>query len=106
MPWSDKEKQRNYDRVWSKTNKDKRNAANNRWRHQQAERFREFKKTLKCARCPEADWVCLDFHHLDPAEKDEAVSKLAERVSWERLMEEVKKCIVLCANCHRKEHAH
>jgi len=58
-----------------------------------------------CARCAEADVACLDFHHLDHAAKDMAVGKLITNgFGKDRLREEIEKCIVLCANCHRKEH--
>ncbi|MGQ3412767.1 homing endonuclease associated repeat-containing protein [Natrinema sp. LN54] len=58
-----------------------------------------------CTRCDETDPACLDFHHLDAAEKEMAVGKLiAFGYSKERIKSEIEKCIVLCANCHRKEH--
>ena len=47
----------------------------------------------------------LDFHHPDPSTKIKNVSYYW-RSSWaqlEKIMEEYKKCIVLCANCHRME---
>ena len=43
--------------------------------------------------------VALHFHHIDPAEKTSDVSKLI-RKSWVKLKEEIRKCEVLCANCH------
>lgn len=45
-----------------------------------------------------------DFHHLDPTQKD-INPALAFMRSWEKVEEEViKKCVLLCANCHRKRH--
>lgn len=68
--------------------------------------YEAYKKTLKCERCPENDPVCLDFHHINPQEKDFAVSIIVRGTySKERIMKEINKCIVLCANCHRKEHS-
>ena len=50
-------------------------------------------------RCPAA----FDFHHLDPREKDFDISS---RVAWTPALEdELKKCVLLCANCHREAHA-
>lgn len=66
--------------------------------------FREWKATLSCSRCPESHPACLEFHHLDPSGKDFALSAYASK-SLARLKREAAKCIVLCANCHRKEHA-
>lgn len=58
-----------------------------------------------CARCSESDSACLDFHHTDPEEKDDAVTKLVTAgYGKDRLQTEVRKCEVLCANCHRKQH--
>jgi hypothetical protein len=69
-------------------------------------RVTEYKALHGCCRCPENDPVCLDFHHLDPTEKDINPSKMVEHGwSWERMLREIYKCVVMCANCHRKLHA-
>jgi 5-methylcytosine-specific restriction endonuclease McrA len=52
-------------------------------------------------RCPEA----LEFHHLVDGEKDFGVSSRGYTRSWDRVKEEVDKCALLCANCHREVHA-
>jgi len=49
-------------------------------------------------KCPSA----FDFHHLDPVEKDFVISA---KTSWETIEPELKKCVLLCANCHREVHA-
>lgn len=58
------------------------------------------KVSLGCRRCGIRDVRVLDFHHIDPLEKSFGVS-----ASWhpsrEALEEEIAKCEVLCANCHR-----
>lgn len=64
--------------------------------------FNELRKTLKCSKCGEDRFYCLDFHHIDPSEKEAEVTKLIE--SPRKLKEELKKCIVLCSNCHRELH--
>ena len=69
---------------------------------------RDYLNTIKtlcgCAKCGyDAHAQALDFNHLDPTQKR---GNIAERVSswgWNTLMEEVLKCEVLCANCHRLE---
>ncbi len=45
----------------------------------------------------------LEFHHLDPSEKDFQVNQRLR--SWENIKKEIGKCILLCANCHREVHA-
>ena len=52
-------------------------------------------------RCLEA----LEFHHADPAKKDFNISSRGYTRSWKRVQEELDKCIMLCANCHRETHA-
>ena len=46
----------------------------------------------------------LEYHHLDPSLKDFTISSKWAR-SWEATCDELKKCILLCANCHREVHA-
>lgn len=105
MPFKNKKTSREYHRKWSKKNATRRHELNNAWRNKQIERFQEFKATLKCELCPETEPCCLQFHHRDPKKKDIEVSVAASRWSWERLMKEINKCAVLCANCHTKVHA-
>ena len=59
-----------------------------------------------CIECGESDIRCLDFHHIDPATKKYSISLLRQRGSARKLIEECKKCVVLCSNCHRKLHRH
>lgn len=44
-----------------------------------------------------------EFHHLDPLTKDRDPSKMM-LMSRERLFNELDKCVLLCANCHRMVH--
>ena len=65
----------------------------------------EIKLNAKCARCPENDIACLDFHHKDDSSKDFNVAKaITIGYSIERIKKEIEKCEILCSNCHRKHH--
>lgn len=66
------------------------------------EAFNIFKAGLKCSNCGESRWWLLDFHHLDPTEKEREVVNLVQ--SPRKLEKELQKCIVLCSNCHRDLH--
>ena len=58
----------------------------------------------KCSKCGYSKCLsALDFHHLDPNEKDIAPAKVLSR-SWENILLEINKCILLCSNCHRELH--
>lgn len=59
----------------------------------------------KCEKCGYNK--CLDslcFHHKDPTKKEFTVSMFWLR-SWKKIEEEIKKCQLLCANCHSEVHA-
>ena len=45
----------------------------------------------------------LDLHHLDPSIKDFTISRNANK-SWQATRQEIEKCILVCANCHREIH--
>lgn len=57
-------------------------------------------KCSKCGydKCEEA----LEFHHKDPTQKDFAIG--GSPLSRKKIFNEAKKCILLCANCHRELH--
>lgn len=81
--------------LW-KDHRARRLAANNKF-------IRDHKEGHPCA-CGESDHIALDFHHTDPASKNGTIEKL-RKYSRARLEAEMAKCVVLCANCHRKGHA-
>jgi hypothetical protein len=72
------------------------------WRKRKKEELVEYKggKCNKCGydKCLDA----LQFHHIDPKEKDFTISR--KSYSIERLKKEVDKCILVCANCHLEIH--
>jgi len=66
----------------------------------------ELRALCGCAKCGEQDYVCIDFHHTNPEEKDFNVSmSTSYEWPWSKVLEEVLKCVCLCASCHRKLHA-
>lgn len=78
--------------------------ANEKERYKQIkEQFNEYKKTLSCEKCGEKRFYLLEFHHKDPNEKDYNISDKT-RSKFEDIKEEISKCDVLCANCHREFH--
>jgi hypothetical protein len=55
-----------------------------------------------CADCGTSEGI-LHHHHIDPSTKRNDVAKM-DRNSVEVFMDEVAKCVVLCASCHTKRH--
>lgn len=47
----------------------------------------------------------LEFHHINPDEKDFGISVKGYTRSWENNKRELDKCVLVCSNCHREIHA-
>ena len=57
----------------------------------------------KCSICSYDKCVsAFDFHHINAIEKDFTIS--AKMTSWLAIEKELKKCVLLCSNCHREVH--
>lgn len=99
MPLSAAERQARY----RERNPERARAVNVRRKQKVREILLEIKRQRGCSRCGIDDPRVLDFHHVD--QKDLAVSVLVYRRSLAAVLEEVERCEVLCANCHRILHA-
>ncbi len=59
----------------------------------------------KCVVCDYDAYIgALEFHHIDPKEKDYTIAH-KKLYSFEKIKNELDKCILLCSNCHREVHA-
>lgn len=73
-------------------------------------RYRDKEKAIqimggKCIDCGfTGDHAVFDFHHLDGNTKEFTLGNIANR-RWELIEKELKKCVLLCANCHRIRHS-
>jgi hypothetical protein len=80
--------------------------------HRQAARFKRKERIRRtryllayfasnpCVDCGETDPVVLEFDHL--RDKEFNVSQRLEYRNWQKVLEEIEKCDVVCANCHRR----
>jgi len=72
-------------------------------------KLRKMALEYKGSKCEVCDYdkclYALEFHHLDSSSKDFAISSKGYTRSWERVKEELDKCTLICANCHREIHA-
>ena len=77
---------------------------NKKWEQKKKEVLHRL-KINGCAICSynECD-ASLDFHHTNPGDKKFALDKRGISKRDKNLVEELNKCILLCANCHRKIH--
>jgi predicted HNH restriction endonuclease len=62
-------------------------------------------KGNKCQICEYGKYVgALEFHHLDPAQKDFGIGYKGYTRSWIVVKKELDKCILVCSNCHHEIH--
>ena len=59
-------------------------------------------KSRPCMDCGQSfPPVCMDFDHRNPADKSFTIADQYRQVPLSALLEEIAKCDVVCANCHR-----
>jgi hypothetical protein len=63
----------------------------------------EYFKEHPCTDCGESDPVVLEFDHL--RDKAFTISQKFRERAWQAILDEIKKCEVVCANCHRRRTA-
>jgi hypothetical protein len=104
MPSNDIEKRREAGRRHYAKHKEKVKTANADVKRGIRARWDAYKSTLACTQCGENHPAALDFHHVIRDPSNRKVYELVANGAIKLAMEEVKKCVVLCANCHRKHH--
>lgn len=54
-----------------------------------------------CETCGENRRPTLQFDHLNRSDKFACISKMIQRrFTWDKILSEINKCRILCANCH------
>ena len=101
---------REYQRSWLSKNRETQrkrvNDNNKKLKKRNAEYICNFLSANPCVVCSESDIVVLDFDHIDPKTKYKTISEMIRTASsLEKIIEEIAKCQVLCANCHRRKTA-
>ena len=84
-----------------------------KYRQNAVERNRRIKDLLRqqmmnylsdksCVQCGVNDIRVLDFDHIDPSKKSFSISQaITNTRSWDVILKEIKKCQILCSNCHK-----
>jgi 5-methylcytosine-specific restriction endonuclease McrA len=76
-----------------------------KWQENARKCFREMKEEIGCQRCGYNRYGgALDFHHKKPSDKKMRITAQMFHTKHKQTMQEVKKCIVLCRNCHAELH--
>lgn len=64
----------------------------------------EYLRSHRCVDCGEEDPVVLEFDHLRD-KIDNVTRMVVRRLAWSAVLDEIAKCEVVCANCHRRRTA-
>ena len=68
-------------------------------------KFLEYLKDKCCVDCAESDPIVLEFDHVR-GQKENGISQLLSGgASWDTIYNEILKCEIRCANCHRRRTA-
>jgi len=104
-----REKNREKQKLWlsNPENKEKLYKRKREYNRRQYGHLQDYMNSQKkeCSRCGyNKHPVCLDFHHINEKEKLFRLSQFQLFRTMDKIKAEIKKCIVLCSNCHRLEH--
>ena len=95
--------QKEYRRKHYLKNKKKYIDKSKKWRKEFRQWWKEYKKQFSCIRCGENHPACIQFHHIND-DKENDVAYFVGIGNLKKVLDEIAKCMVLCANCHAKEH--
>jgi len=87
-----------------KENKEKYLESSRKARLKKRQWYENFMSDKFCSNCGINDIEVLEWHHLNADDKVKEVSHLMHKKGMNAILDEIKKCICLCANCHRKIH--
>jgi hypothetical protein len=108
MPYKDpevrKQKHREYSRKHYETNKERLIASEKLRKKSVRKQWVELKESVKCISCGFSHPAAIDFHHVNPSPSDRKIYELLRCNNFNGALEEIKKCVPLCANCHRVHH--
>ena len=108
MPYKDpavrKQKHKEYSRKHYEANKETVKARSAVARRSFRKEWEEFKKKQSCIKCGFAHPAAIDFHHVQRHPSNRKLYKLLANRSFKIALEEVQKCVPMCANCHRIHH--
>lgn len=74
-----------------------------KWDNKRHQFIWDYLKLHPCVDCGETDPIVLDFDHKDETQKNFSLSNAL--VSEDKLLQEIEKCDIRCANCHRRRTA-
>ena len=105
MPTKDLEKKKEIARRHYEKHAEKIKEKTKKTKEKGRQKWRDFKATLSCVQCGENHPATFDFHHVVRLPDNKKVNRLLTNNNYKAARKEIEeRCIVLCANCHRKLH--
>jgi hypothetical protein len=100
MPYNDPEKQKQFQAKHYLENRGKYSESSKKARDKRKAKLNELKSgpCTDCKACYPPE--CMDFDHTED-NKVMSVSKMICKTSWQEVLDEIAKCELVCANCHR-----
>lgn len=99
--YKDPKAQKEYQQSWYERNKSQHKQRSREQKEKKEAMLRELKRQ-PCMDCGKSYTTCvMEFDHRDPSTKVEGVSTLLRSASMKRVLEEIEKCDLVCANCHK-----
>lgn len=100
--------QKAYKNKWYQDNylekKDSFKESRKKYKDKLRQKMLDFLSNKKCIDCGEEDIVTLEFDHRE--NKEDNISRmLSNRRSWDDILNEINKCDIRCANCHKRKTA-
>lgn len=106
MAYKDEHSKREYHKKWYREHPERKaqlQEYNKIYSARNAKLVRRYKLKCGCYICGyNKSEYALDFHHLHETDKSHNISNMIKKSSLKRLKAEIRKCVVLCANCHRE----
>jgi len=85
--------------------KDRARKRNNRIKKENSFHLFEYLQDKKCIDCGEPDPLVLDFDHVRQTKQSNVAWMVHGGYAWKSILQEITKCDIRCANCHRRKTA-
>jgi Holliday junction resolvase RusA-like endonuclease len=101
MPYKDPEKQKTAQKAWYERNKEITYYRSKSSREKYREVIRKIKESSPCVDCNISyPYYIMHFDHLEGSDKVDGVSSMLRNSGLKNAIDEIKKCDLVCANCH------
>ena len=99
--WCSRERSKQYYQENKEKHKAITKARRRRITSEYKQRLREILESSECADCRIENILVLEFDHVRGKKRGNVTTMLNYGCSWETILEEIEKCEIVCANCHR-----